>query len=130
MRTIKLKKSIKILNEEVSELVFDENKIKASTIIDAENEFFIGQEPIPGQGVTASSSYCLHVAAKMLNARRSDLDELSVEDFQKVKTYITGILGGFTLEMALEKVFEQALPSLLEKLTPQSATISESPSEN
>ena len=130
MRTIKLKKSIKILNEEVSELAFDENKIKASTIIDAENEFFIGQEPIPGQGVTASSSYCLHVAAKMLNARRSDLDELSVEDFQKVKTYITGILGGFTLEMALEKVFEQALPSLLEKLTPQSATISESLSEN
>lgn len=130
MRTIKLTRPIKILNKEVQELVFDENKMKASIMIDAENEFFIGQEPIPGQGVTASSSYCLHVAAKMLNARRSDLDELALNDFQKVKTYITEILGGFTLEMALEKVFEQALPSLLEKLTPPSATSLKSQSEN
>lgn len=130
MRIIKLKKPIKILNTEVQELVFDEDKMKASTMIDAENEFFIGQEPIPGQGVTASSSYCLHVAAKMLNARRSDLDELSIDDFQKVKAYITEILGGFTLEMALEKVFEQALPSLLEKLTPPSVTSSNSQQES
>lgn len=130
MRTIKLKKPIKILDKEVTELVLDQEKIKASTLIDAENEFFLGQEPIPGQGVLASSSYCLHVAAKMLNARRSDLDYLSVDDFQKVKSYITEILGGFTLEMALERVFEQALPSLVEKLTPQSVTSLESQSEN
>ena len=130
MRTIKLTRPIKILNNEVTELIFDENRMKASILIDAENEFFIGQEPIPGQGVTASSSYCLHVAAKMLNARRSDLDELSIDDFQKVKTYITEILGGFTLEMALEKVFEQALPSLLGKQILPSVISSESQSEN
>lgn len=100
---MELKKSIKIKDEEITNLDLTKDKFTADVIIRAEKEFLVTGGVFPSGAMEDSRAYLLVVAAKMLGVRTDELQEqLSGEDFISVTDVIKGFYNGTGLNALIQ----------------------------
>lgn len=100
---MELKKSIKIKDEEITNLDLTKDKFTADVIIRAEKEFLVTGGVFPSGAMEDSRAYLLVVAAKMLDVRTDELQEqLSGEDFISITDVIKGFYNGTGLNALIQ----------------------------
>ncbi|MEG0516971.1 MAG: hypothetical protein RSB77_04090 [Bacilli bacterium] len=104
---MKLKKPIKIKDEEITELALTKDKFTADVIIRAEKEFLVTGGVFPSGAMEDSRAYLSVVAAKILGIRADELQEkLSGEDFIAVTDVIKGFYSGTGLNSLIQSILE------------------------